>query len=218
MGWYADTVFPRLMEWALGSEGCSAERRRVLAPIRGDVLEIGFGTGLNLAHYPTSGVTRLTVVDPAELLPERVRARIAAAPFPVTHVRRTAERLPVADATFDAVVSTWALCTIPDPIAALREVGRVLRPHGTFHFLEHGRSGRSWVATCQDLWNPVQQRVACGCNVNRAIDALVTASGLAVRELERYVLPGEIALMGSMYRGVATPAAATTPPRSGSGS
>ena len=218
MGWYADTVFPRLMEWALGSEACSAERRRVLAPVRGEVLEIGFGTGLNLAHYPPTGVTRLTIVDPSEFFPDRVRARIAAAPFPVTQVRLTAERLPFPDASFDAVVSTWTLCTIPDPVAALREVRRVLRPDGVLRFLEHGRSERSWVATCQDLWNPVQQVVACGCNVNRAIDAIVTESGLAVTELERYVLPGEIALMGSMYRGVATPAPPTMPRRSDSGS
>jgi ubiquinone/menaquinone biosynthesis C-methylase UbiE len=205
MRWYARTVFPRLMEWALGSESCSAERRRVLAPVRGEVLEIGFGTGLNLPHYPAGGITRLTILDPVEHLPARVAARIAAAPFPVRSVRLDAERLPFEDAAFDAVVSTWTLCTIPDPVAALREVRRVLRPAGVFRFLEHGRSESPSVARWQDLWNPLQKVFACGCHVNRTIDALVAASGLVVTELERFVLPGEIALMGSMYRGSARP-------------
>ncbi len=191
------------MEWALGSETCQAERRRVLATARGEVLEIGFGTGLNLPHYPPRGVTRLTIVDPAELLPARVQERIAAAPFPVTHARLDAERLPFADASFDTVVSTWTLCTIPDPVAALREVRRVLRPDGVFLFLEHGLSTRPWVARSQHLWNPVQNVIACGCNVDRAIDAIVGASGLVVTDLDRFELPGEIALMGTMYRGKA---------------
>lgn len=203
MGWYARTVFPRLMEWALGSETCSAERRRVLAPVHGEVLEIGFGTGLNLPQYPATGVTRLTILDPVEHLPARVHARIAGAPFSVRQVQLDAERLPFDDAAFDAVVSTWTLCTIPDPVAALREVRRVLRPDGVFRFLEHGRSERPNVARWQDLWNPVQKVVACGCHVNRAIDGLVAASGLVTTEIERFVMPGELALMGSMYRGSA---------------
>jgi ubiquinone/menaquinone biosynthesis C-methylase UbiE len=214
MGWYARTVFPRLMEWALGSTVCSAERRRTLAAARGEVLEIGFGTGLNLPHYPSPAVTHLTIIDRAELLPARVRERVAAAPFPVTHTRVDAERLPFADGSFDTVVSTWTLCSIPDPVAALREVGRVLRPDGVFRFLEHGLSVRPRVARCQHLWNPIQKVIACGCNVDRAIDAIVAASGLVMRDLSRFEMPGEIALMGTMYRGEAV----TSPRRSGSGS
>jgi ubiquinone/menaquinone biosynthesis C-methylase UbiE len=200
--WYARAVFPRVMEWALGSEACSAERRRVLTAARRDTLEIGFGTGLNLAHYPPS-VTRLTIIDPAELLPARVTDRIAAAPFPVTRVRLDAERLPFEDGRFDTVVSTWTLCSIPDPVAALHEIRRVLRPDGAFLFLEHGRSEDAAVARWQDRWNPVQRVIACGCNVNRPIDALIRGAGLTVRALDRFVMPGELQLMGSMYRGVA---------------
>jgi ubiquinone/menaquinone biosynthesis C-methylase UbiE len=202
--WYGRVVFPRLMEWALGSEACSAERRRVLAPAHGAVLEIGFGTGLNLAHYPP-GVTSLTIIDPAELLPARVADRIAAAPFPVTRARLDAERLPFDDARFDSVVSTWTLCSIPAPLAALREIRRVLRADGTFLFLEHGRSEDASVARWQDRWNPIQRVVACGCNVNRPIDALIREAGLALRQLDRFVMPGEIQVMGSMYRGAAAP-------------
>lgn len=204
MGWYARVVFPRLMEWALGTEACSEERRRILAGARGDVLEIGFGTGLNLPHYPSNGVTSLTIVDPAEHLPARVEARIAAARFPVKRAHLDAERLPFDDGSFDTVVSTWTLCSIADPAAALREIRRVLRPTGTFLFLEHGLSTRPLVARLQHLWNPVQQVVACGCNVDREIDRVVAASGLAITALERFELPGEIPLFSPMYRGTAT--------------
>lgn len=204
MGFYQRTVFPRMMEWALGSETCSAERRRILAGARGEVLEIGFGTGLNLPHYPATGITRLSIVDPAELLPARVTSRIAAAPFPVEHARLGAERLPFDDGRFDTVVSTWTLCSIPDPVAALREVRRVLRPDGRFLFLEHGLSERPWVARGQHLWNPLQKIIACGCNVDRQIDALVTVSGLVTTELTRFELAGELPLFAAMYRGVAT--------------
>jgi ubiquinone/menaquinone biosynthesis C-methylase UbiE len=204
MGFYQRHIFPRVMEWALGSETCRQERRRALASAHGAVLEIGFGTGLNLEHYP-AGVASLTIIDAAELLPERVNARIAAAPFPVTRAQLDAERLPFPDRSFDAVVSTWTLCSIPDPEAALREIRRVLRPEGTFFFLEHGRSDRPQVARWQDRWNPIQQWIACGCNVNRKIDDLIAASGLVVTTLDRYVLPGEISLMAEMYRGSAVP-------------
>src|SRR6185369_8135575 len=105
----------------------------------------------NLEHYP-SGVASLTIIDAAELLPARVAARIAAAPFPVTRAQLDAERLPFPDQAFDTVVSTWTLCSIPDPLAALREIRRVLRPSGTFLFLEHGRSDRPEIARWQDRW------------------------------------------------------------------
>lgn len=204
MGFYQQTIFPRMMEWALGSETCSAERRRTLADARGDVLEIGFGTGLNLPHYSASAITKLTIVDPAELMPDRVLARIAAAPFPVERARLDAERLPFDDARFDTVVSTWTLCSIPDPVAALREVRRVLRPEGRFLFLEHGLSERPWVARAQRLWNPLQKVIACGCNVDRRIDQLIAACGLATKKLERFDLAGELPIFSAMYRGVAT--------------
>ena len=203
--WYGRVVFPRLMEWALSSDVCSAERRRALAGARGEVLEIGFGTGLNLAHYPAgaSGVAALTIIDSADHLPDRVADRIAAAPFPVTRAQLDAERLPFPDARFDTVVSTWTLCSIPDPVAALREISRVLRPDGAFLFLEHGLSDRPEVARWQHRWNPIQRWVACGCNVDRPIDRLIADGGLVIRDLSRFVLPGEISVMGEMYRGSA---------------
>src|SRR5437879_11879230 len=113
------------MDWVLGRPRFQREREQVLAAVGGEVLEIGFGTGLNIRHYPP-GVTRLTAIDVADLLPARTGQRISAAPFPVERVRLTAERLPFPDARFDCVVSTWTLCSIPDDLAVVRESRRLL--------------------------------------------------------------------------------------------
>ena len=200
MGLYAQYVFPRLMDWSLGGEAASRERTRVLGEVEGEVLEIGFGTGLNLAHYPP-GVTHLTIIDDADVLRARVDGRIAAAPFPIERARLSAEKLPFASGRFDYVVSTWTLCTIADAVAAVREVGRVLRPGGRFVFLEHGRSDDPAVARWQDRLNPIQNVIACGCNINRSVDALIRAAGLEITALERYLLEGMPRIFGEMYRG-----------------
>src|SRR5712691_4934209 len=121
MGFYANHVFPRLMDWTLRGPQHQAEREKALRSVRGDVLEVGFGTGLNLRHYPPA-VTRLTAVDVANMLRLRVARRIAAAPFPVTREALSGERLPFPDGRFDCVVTTLTLCSIGDPVSALREM------------------------------------------------------------------------------------------------
>jgi len=204
MGFYADHIFPRLMDWTLRGPVHQAEREKALESVRGEVLEVGFGTGLNLRHYPP-GVTRLTALDVADLLPARTARRIKAAPFPVARVHLTAERLPFPDAGFDCAVSTWTLCSIPDALAALREVRRVLKPGGVFVFLEHGRSDNARVARWQDRFNPIQRRIGVGCNLNRPIDALIRDAGFAITRLDRYAIQGEPRIMAEMYRGTASP-------------
>jgi len=202
MGFYADHIFPRLMDWTLRGPVHQAEREKALQSVRGEVLEVGFGTGLNLRHYPR-GVTRLTVIDVADMLQLRVARRIAAAPFPVERAQLSGDELPFPDERFDCVVTTLTLCSIRDPVAALRQIRRVLKPEGTYVFLEHGRSDDERVARRQDFFNPLQRRVACGCNINRRIDALIREAGLEVRSLERYVLRGNPRIMAEMYRGTA---------------
>ena len=199
---YATYIFPRLMDWVLRGARFQTERRRLLAVAHGMVVEIGFGTGLNLPHYPPT-VTALYAVDPAPLLPDRVAQRVASAPFPV-HLRHvTAEELPYDDRTFDCAVSTFTLCTIPDPLRSLREVRRVLKPNGRFLFLEHGRSDDPATARWQDRLNPLQCRLACGCNLNRRIDRLVSEAGLRIEQLDRDLLPGVPRIGGELYRGIA---------------
>jgi len=179
-------------------------RTTLLREVRGDVLEIGLGTGLNLAYYPHS-ISSLRAVDPAPLLPDRVKARIAAVPFPVEITHLSAERLPYNDGIFDCVVSTWTLCTIPDPRQALREVRRVLKPTGRFLFLEHGLSDDAGTAAWQDRLNPIQHVLGCGCNLNRPVDRLIREAGLYLLQLDRFVMEGIPRIAGELYRGVATP-------------
>ena len=202
MGFYADHVFPHLMDWTLGTRRFQEQREQALASAQGHVLEIGFGTGLNLPHYPQA-VTSLTALDPATLLPKKVARRISRGSLPVKLVRLSAETLPFEDGRFDCAVSTWTLCTIPNPVAALREVRRVLKPSGTYVFLEHGRSDDAWVAKWQDFFNPIQRVIACGCNLNRPIDALISQGGLKIDRLDRFLLPGVPRIVGEMYRGLA---------------
>jgi ubiquinone/menaquinone biosynthesis C-methylase UbiE len=211
MGWYADKIFPHLMERVMGKEEFQRQRRDALAGAYGTVLEIGLGTGLNLPHYPAR-VTWLTAVDVRIQLPKTLEARSVGLSFPVEIVKLNAERLPLEDARFDCVVSTWTLCSIPNVLAALTEVRRVLKPGGSFLFLEHGRSDDPAVARWQDWLTPVQKIVGCGCHLNRRIDELVRASGFSIELLERCQMETVPKIGGAMYRGRAVPLSAESRP------
>jgi ubiquinone/menaquinone biosynthesis C-methylase UbiE len=203
MGLYATQIFPRLMDRVMSGKEFQRLRGLLLRGARGEVLEIGLGTGLNLPHYPGK-VSWLHAVDPAPLLPDRVAQRSQAVPFPIQIKQVSAETLPFDNQTFDCVVSTWTLCTIPDPVKALREVRRVLKPDGVFLFLEHGRSEDETVAAWQDRLNPVQNIIGCGCNLNRQIDQIIAHAGLKIMTLDRFQMQSVPRLGGEMYRGAAT--------------
>ena len=203
MGLYSSYIFPRLMDWVMSGEEFHRWRALLLQDAQGETLEIGLGTGLNLPHYPQT-VSLLHAVDPASLLPDRVRQRVKSASFPIHITRVSAETLPFADRTFDCVVSTWTLCTIPDPITALMEIRRVLKPTGRYLFLEHGRSKSERIAAWQDRLNPIQRIVGCGCNLNRRIDQLISQAGLCITNLDRFQMEGIPRLAAEMYRGVAS--------------
>ncbi len=204
MGIYRDHIFPRLMDGGLSSPQHRTLRERVLSRARGSVVEIGFGTGLNLACYPP-GVERLVGIDREVMLERRVAGRISRAPFPVERIEQdAADRLPLDDASFDTVVSTWTLCSIDRLRAALLELRRVMRPDGTFLFLEHGRSDRSLAASVQDAINPLQNILACGCNLNRKIDQEIQDAGFRIIELERFKVAGVPRIFGEVYEGAAT--------------
>jgi ubiquinone/menaquinone biosynthesis C-methylase UbiE len=204
MGLYADHIFPRLMDWVMRTPRFQEQRQQALASVSGTVLEIGFGTGLNLSHYPST-VTWLTAIEPGHLLDQRVAARNANLTTPVEIFRYRAESLPWEDERFDCAVSTWTLCTIRDPLRALGEIRRVLKPGGKFVFLEHGRSDDPKVARWQTILNPFQRVFACGCNLNRRIDRLIEDGGFTVERLDRFVMEGLPRPGADMYRGVASP-------------
>lgn len=205
MGFYGEWVFPRILNCALNTEVTREIRARVCAGLQGDVVEIGFGTGLNLPHLPES-VTRIRAVDPMKQGARLARSRLEATSVAVEMAGLDGQSLPFEDHSADAVLSTWTLCSIPDAIAALDEVRRVLRPGGSLHFVEHGAAPDANVRKWQDRLNPLQQRIACGCNLNRDIPALLTAAGLHVDRLYTYYARGDPKLFGWTYEGVASPA------------
>lgn len=205
MGIYSNHIFPRLLEWALGNRDSQEQRKITLARASGKVLEIGFGTGLNLPFYPAN-ISSLTALDSENFLPDLVQRRIALAPFKVERVQLDAGgKIPFEDHCFETVVTTWTLCSIANVDGALSEIRRVLKPDGKYLFCEHGRSDDEKTAQWQDRLNPVQKIIGCGCNMNRPIDRIVNNSGLKIAELERYLIKDAPRMLGEMYRGLAQP-------------
>jgi SAM-dependent methyltransferase len=170
----------------------------------GDVLEIGFGTALNLRYYG-SGVTSLVGLDPMDIANvEKVQRRIQSVAFPIERKALRADGgLPFDRARFDTVVTTWTLCSIPEVAEALREMRRVLKPGGKYLFIEHGLADSDSTAKWQDRINPLWKRVCDGCNINRKIDRLVEEGGFEMKSLDRFRAKG-LGIAAQMYRGVAT--------------
>ena len=201
MGFYSDQILPRATDVIMAAKQLGPIRARVSAELDGEVLEVGFGSGLNIAHYP-SAVHRVRAVDPATLGRKLAAKRLATSPTPVEFAGLDGQHLPVDSQSVDHVLATWTLCSIPQPERALAEICRVLRPGGRFHFAEHGRSPDPKVARWQDRLTPIQRRLAGGCHLNRPIQALIEASGLELAKIANYHLQGPKAF-GYMYEGVA---------------
>ncbi len=165
-------------------------RRRVVVGATGRVLELGIGAGANLPLYGRD-VTELLGVDPSAYLLEQARRTAGWLPFPVRLLQQTAEHLPLPDASVDTVVVSWSLCSIADPLAALREAYRVLAPGGTLRFVEHGLADAPAVARWQRRLTPVWRRITGGCRLDRRADRLIARAGFALTVLESgYMMPG----------------------------
>ncbi|HEY9556079.1 MAG TPA: class I SAM-dependent methyltransferase [Acidimicrobiales bacterium] len=176
-------------------------RDRVTAGLHGTVVEVGFGSGLNLPHLPPS-VDRLLAVDPAMTGRRLAAERIEASAVPVDLVGLDGEELPLGDASVDGAISTFTLCTIPDAGRALRELRRVLRPGAQLHFLEHGLSPDPPVAKWQHRLTPLQRRVAGGCHFDRPIERLIADAGFTITKLRNHYMPGP-KTFGYLYEGTA---------------
>ncbi len=187
--WYERNVLPWLIDFACGMRSVGKQRMKVIPQAHGRVLEIGIGTGLNLPFYDTSQVRELVGVEPSQRMHHLVLQRSRAARLPVEIVGITAERLPLADAVFDTVVSTYTLCTIPDPVAALREVRRVLVPGGKLLFSEHGRAPDANVLKWQSRLQPYWSKLAGGCMLDRDIPAILREAGFDPQVQSMYI-PG----------------------------
>jgi ubiquinone/menaquinone biosynthesis C-methylase UbiE len=205
MSFYGEHVLPRLINVVMDNKQTREIRTRVCADLKGEVVEIGFGTGHNLPFFPAT-VTNLRAVEPSGLGVRLAGERIRAAAFPVEVVGLDGQQLPLADASADAVLCTWSLCTIPDAVAAVREMRRVLRPGGQLHFVEHGAAPDEKVRRWQDRFNGMQQRMAGGCNLNRDIVGILESGGMAITSLDRYYGKGEPKPLAALYEGTAVTA------------
>ena len=201
MNVYDRYILPRLLDLAMRNSEIARYRQRLVPRARGTGVEIGVGSGLNLPFYDEA-VERLVGVDPSNELLAMTRKRAAASPFPVELVAQGAERLPLDAHSVDFAVTTFSLCTIADPAAALRELYRVLRPGASLIFAEHGLAPDVGVQRWQHRLNPFWRRLAGGCNLDRRIDALLVGAGFEIAEITREYARGPRAL-AYVYSGIA---------------
>lgn len=187
--WYDRVLLPHLLDLACGVKPVRRQRQKVVPLAQGDVLELGIGTGLNLPFYDRAHVRRIVGVDPALQMHALARKRMQACGLPVELVGLSAERLPLPDASFDCVVCTYTLCSIPDARAALEEARRVLRPGGRLLFSEHGLAPDAAVRRWQTRLQPVWGRIAGGCRLSVDVPALLRSAGFSAR-IESQYIPG----------------------------
>jgi ubiquinone/menaquinone biosynthesis C-methylase UbiE len=202
MGIYTERVLPRIINMACGMKQSNPLRTRVCEGLHGQVVEIGFGSGLNVPFYP-KGVSSVAAVEPADLGWKLAQRRIAASTIPVERSGLDGQALPFADDSFDTAVSTWTLCTIPDVTKALREVRRVLKSGGTLHFVEHGLAPDEKVQRWQHRLEPLQKRMFGGCHLTRPIVDLLTGAGFTVTDVDVFYEKGAPKAIAADSLGVA---------------
>lgn len=202
MNFYERKILPYLTDLSLSNSNIAKLRREILAGVTGEVLEIGFGTGLNLPYYPEQ-IHQIATVDPNPGSSAIAQKRIAASPITVAHHVLSSEKLPMPSCSFDSVVSTFTLCSIPDVEQALAEVHRVLKSGGRFFFIEHGLSPEPSVQVWQNRLTPIQKRVAGGCHFNRNIRQLIENQFEQVTIEESY-LENSPKVPAYLYKGIAT--------------
>lgn len=203
MGFYGDQVLPRIINVACAAGPVVGELRgRVCSGLSGEVVEIGFGSGLNVPHYPAA-VTSVTAVEPSDVAWRLAADRVAAAEVPVARAGIDGQALPFPDDSFDTALSTWTMCTIPDLDTALAELRRVLRPGGTLHFLEHGLAPDESVVTWQRRLEPLQKRVVGGCHLTRPVVEDIARAGFELRQVDRFYEKGTPKVLGADRLGVA---------------
>lgn len=202
MGFYEQKVLPRIIDVACGMKSAQPLRQRVCEGLTGEVVEIGFGSGLNIPFYPPA-VTHVAAIEPADVGWQLAQKRLRAASIPIDRSGLDGQKLPFPESTFDSALSTWTLCTIPDAAAALQEVRRVLKPGGTFHFVEHGLAPDENVRRWQHRLDPLQQRVFGGCHLTRRIVDLITDAGFTISEVDEFYEKGAPKIMAADNLGVA---------------
>jgi ubiquinone/menaquinone biosynthesis C-methylase UbiE len=202
LGFYSQKILPYLLDWAMSDEMFRTYRQQVLSEVTGEVLEIGFGTGLNLSYYPKE-IQHLVAIDANPGMNALAEQRVKASSLTVDHRVLNGESLPIADNSFDSVVSTWTLCSIANVEQALQEIHRVLKPGGRFCFIEHGLSKDPQVQVWQNRLTPLQKVIADGCHFNRNIRQLIEQQFEHVT-LEEFYADKTPKVSGYLYKGIAT--------------
>jgi ubiquinone/menaquinone biosynthesis C-methylase UbiE len=200
VGFYGEQILPRIQDKVMDVKRLREARRRVCAGLAGAVVEFGFGTGLNARYYP-SEVTKIVAIEPSRVCMRIAEPRVEKSAAPVEYGGLTGEQLDLPTGEFDMVLSTWTLCTIPNLEAALGEARRVLRPGGSFHFIEHGHAPdpkvARWQARIEPLWKPV----AGGCHLTRPIADFIEKAGFEIEALDTYYFKGDPRPFGYTYEG-----------------
>jgi ubiquinone/menaquinone biosynthesis C-methylase UbiE len=205
MGFYSRVIFPRIIDFVMANDEMREIRTAVLSGVSGDVFEIGFGTGLNLRHYPPS-IKKITTADVNPAMGKRAQRRIDKYGVEVDCRTLDAESLPLDDASFDSVVCTWTLCSIRDPMKALGELRRVLRPQGKFFFVEHGLADDPKVRKWQHRITPLWKHIGDGCHLNRNAEEMIQDAHFAFTKLDKYYMKDAPRIAAYLYQGVATKA------------
>ncbi|MBF6360773.1 class I SAM-dependent methyltransferase [Nocardia farcinica] len=202
MGFYTDQIVPRIFHAVCGSKDHDPLRQRTCAGLHGRVLEVGFGSGLNIPFYPDD-VERVAGIEPAAVAWRLARKQLARSRIPVEQAGLDGRSLPFDDGTFDCALSTFTLCSIPEVETALAEIRRVLVPGGAFHFVEHGKAPDPRVHRWQRRLDPFQRRAFAGCHLARDIPRLIRAAGFTIREMDTFYQPGGPKYLAALSLGVA---------------
>ncbi|MEE8193490.1 MAG: class I SAM-dependent methyltransferase [Gemmatimonadales bacterium] len=190
MGFYSKYVLPKLVHVACSTKPNMRQREKVVPLAHGRVLEIGIGSGLNFPYYDASKVTKVWGLDPSPDIMRMAERAALAVPFDVEFIGLPSDEIPLEGGSVDTVLVTYTLCTIPDTQPALRQMARVLRPGGKLIFCEHGAAPDPSVRRWQDRINPIWKRLGGGCNLNRAIPALIEEGGFRITGMETMYIPG----------------------------
>jgi len=202
MGFYQKRVLPRIVNVACGTKTVEPLRRRVCEGLAGDVVEIGFGSGLNVPFYPST-VSRVAAVEPSDLAWKLAGKRLEETGLRVDRSGLDGQSLPFEDDSYDAALSSWTLCTIPDVAVALSELRRVLKPGAALHFLEHGLAPDEPVRRWQRRLDPIEKRLFGGCHFTRPIVELLTSAGFVIEELDVFYEKGAPKFAGADSLGAA---------------